>query len=173
MRARYLIPLVVITIGGCRDSPTSPRSNAVEVAISVSRNAKGNPEVSAVVLNGTRQQIERWDGCSYWYGMGLSFSTLGYSALLLFDPSARPLCPDSLVVLPPGGRLEGRAMLTGTLYTWDAERVEMSPGTYYAIVRFDWRESNPPARHALMHAVSFVWPLSERPAGVVFSRRLF
>ena len=157
MRLKLLF--LILIINGCEDSsPTIQTSDSVELTVSVSRNATGELELQAEVSNNTQQALEHWDNCNYWHGMTVHFVSKDYFELLLEDPSSRPWCPDTLVSLPPGGVLGGRSVLSGTLYTWDAEAIEMSADTYYAIVRFEWREVGVSTRHSLTHGVSFIWP---------------
>jgi hypothetical protein len=92
--------------------------------------------------------------------MELFFVDASGGKLVLADGRARPLCPDGIVVLQPGGRLEATTQLAGTLYTEAGMPVTMQPGTYTAVVGFSWWPVEDPtgARHVREKRVAFRWP---------------
>jgi len=151
--------LLMMSISACgNSSPTSPSSNAMELSVFMTRDSAGSREIRAVVSNRTQQEVDRWEGCASWHGMNLYFVSKDHLELLLVDPLSRPRCPDSLVSLPAGSMLEAKSVLPDTLFTWDGVPVELSPGAYYAVVRFDWREMDNRTLHSIIHSVSFQWP---------------
>lgn len=153
--------LVVLVLAGCNGSSTTSPGVADVTLDVVVKTTSGSPTIRAEVRNGQGVAIRHGEGCSFWtHGMQLFFVDASGRKLVLADARAMPLCPDDIVVLQPGGRLEATTQLTGTLYTEAGELVVMQPGSYTAVVGFRWGPAEDPtgARHVLEKRMMFNWP---------------
>ena len=156
---------VIMLLAGAYDDLSCKElvGKGIGLSVAVSRNSAGEPELTAVVSNHTKQTVARWQNCNHWNGMNVRFASEDHRDLLLDNPERREWCPDTLFALPPDSVLIGRSIIPDTLYTWDGIPVAMSPGLYYVEIRFEWREAVVARRHVLSHATSFSWPVPAEP----------